>query len=188
MEKIRELISLLESGIEDYDAQLKVLQTERLKYIRLSMTNGFGAEEGDSKESWLLHLKQLEDSLTLRRDSIRQAVQQTAEDIQKGGKCMILRLASIDTRKLVKYALLLTWLFAAWAVNAQEMTNTEIIEEAIPASEFRGWHISKNHNPRKRSRRLQHLLNCSPMKRSGYGNLAVAHLRLQQADAAEEWV
>ena len=47
------------------------------------MTNGFGTEEGDSKESWLLHLKQLEDALTLRRDSIRQAIQQTAEDIQK---------------------------------------------------------------------------------------------------------
>jgi len=83
LEKIRELISLLESGVEDYDTQLKVLQAERLKYIRLSMTDGFGTEEGDSKESWLLHLKQLEDSLTLRRDSIRQAIQQTAEDIQK---------------------------------------------------------------------------------------------------------
>ena len=45
MEKIRELISLLESGIEDYDAQLKVLQAERLKYIRLSMTDGFGTEK-----------------------------------------------------------------------------------------------------------------------------------------------
>ena len=83
MEKIRELIALLESGIEDYDEQLKMLQTERLKYIRLSMTGGFGTEEGDSKESWLLHLKQLEDSLTLRRDSIRQAIRAAADDIQK---------------------------------------------------------------------------------------------------------
>ncbi|MYB00703.1 hypothetical protein F4X90_13660 [Candidatus Poribacteria bacterium] len=57
MEKIRELITLLESGVEDYDTQMKVLQTERLKYIRLAMTDGFGTEEGDSKESWLLHLK-----------------------------------------------------------------------------------------------------------------------------------
>ena len=55
MEKIRELISLLESGVEEYDAQMKVLQSERLKYIRLSITDGFGTEEGDSKESWLLH-------------------------------------------------------------------------------------------------------------------------------------
>ncbi len=83
MEKIRELISLLESGVEDYDAQVKVLQSERLKYIRLSITDGFGTEEGDSKESWLLHLKQLEDSLALRRKTMRQAVVDTAEDIQK---------------------------------------------------------------------------------------------------------
>ncbi|MCG9131030.1 hypothetical protein J5I95_05030 [Candidatus Poribacteria bacterium] len=83
MEKIRELITLLESGVEDYDEQMKILQTERLKYIRLSMTEGFGSEEGDSKESWLLHLKQLEDSLALRLKSIRQAIVETARDIQK---------------------------------------------------------------------------------------------------------
>ena len=86
MEKIRELITLLESGVEDYDAQMKVLQTERLKYIRLSITDGFGTEEGDSKESWLLHLKQLEDSLALRRRTIQQAIMETAEDFQKEAK------------------------------------------------------------------------------------------------------
>jgi len=85
LEKIRELITLLESGVEDYDAQMKVLQTERLKYIRLSITDGFGTEENDSKESWLLHLKQLEDSLALRRRTIQQAIVETAEDIQKEG-------------------------------------------------------------------------------------------------------
>ena len=83
MEKIRELISLLESGVEDYDAQVKILQTERLKYIRLAITDGFGTEEGASKESWLLHLKQLEDSLETRRKSIRQAIKEAAEDMQK---------------------------------------------------------------------------------------------------------
>ena len=83
MEKIRELISLLESGIEDYDAQMKVLQAERLKYIRLSITDGFGTEENDSKQSWLLHLKQLEDSLNLRRNTLRQAIREAADDIQK---------------------------------------------------------------------------------------------------------
>ena len=83
MEKIRELISLLESGIEDYDAQMKVLQSERLKYIRLSITEGFGTEEGDSQQSWLLHLKQLEDSLNLRRSSLRQAIREAADTIQK---------------------------------------------------------------------------------------------------------
>ena len=83
MEKIRELITLLESGVEDYDEQMKILQTERLKYIRLSMTDGFGSEEGASKESWLLHLKQLEDSLAIRLKSIRQAIVEAARDIQK---------------------------------------------------------------------------------------------------------
>ena len=86
MEKIRELITLLESGVEDYDAQMKVLQTERLKYIRLSITDGFGTDENDSKDSWLLHLKQLEDSLALRRRTIQQAIVETAEDIQKEEK------------------------------------------------------------------------------------------------------
>ena len=83
MEKIRELISLLESGIEDYDAQMKVLQTERLKYIRLSITESFGTEEGDSQQSWLLHLKQLEDTLNLRLKSMRQAIREAADAIQK---------------------------------------------------------------------------------------------------------
>lgn len=83
MEKIRELMSLLESGIEDYDAQMKVLQTERLKYIRLSITENFGTEEGDSQQSWLLHLKQLEDTLNLRLNSMRQAIREAADAIQK---------------------------------------------------------------------------------------------------------
>jgi hypothetical protein len=83
MEQIRELATLLDSGIEDYDSQLKILQSERLKYIRLSMTNGFGAEEGDSKESWLLHLKQLEDSLGVRLEALKKAIQESAESFQK---------------------------------------------------------------------------------------------------------
>ena len=73
VEEIRELATLLESGIAEYNDQMKILQSERLKYIRLSMTNGFGKEDGDSKESWLLHLKQLEDSLSLRLRALKQA-------------------------------------------------------------------------------------------------------------------
>ena len=83
MEQIRELASLLESGIADYDEQLKVLQTERLKYIRLQMTNSFGTEEGKSKDSWLLHLKQLEDSLELRLKSLKKAIQDSASSFQQ---------------------------------------------------------------------------------------------------------
>ncbi len=83
MEQIRELATLLESGIEDYDEQMKVLQSERLKYLRLSMTNGFGTEEGDSKESWLLHLKQLEDSLGVRLKTLKQAILKSAESFKE---------------------------------------------------------------------------------------------------------
>ena len=83
MEEIRELATLLESGIAEYDDQLKILQSERLKYIRLSMTNGFGGEDGDSKDSWLLHLKQLEDSLALRRRVLKQAIVDSALSFQQ---------------------------------------------------------------------------------------------------------
>ena len=83
MEEIRELATLLESGIADYDDQLKILQSERLKYIRLSMTNGFGKEDDDSKESWLLHLKQLEDSLSLRLRALKQAIVDSALSFQQ---------------------------------------------------------------------------------------------------------
>lgn len=83
MENIRELAALLASGIEDYDEQVKVLQTERLKYIRLAMTDGFGTGEGESKDSWLLHLKQLEDSLTRRRNALRQAILMAGDDMRQ---------------------------------------------------------------------------------------------------------
>jgi len=83
LEKMRELAALLASGIEDYDEQVKVLQSERLKYIRLAMTDGFGTDEGASKDSWLLHLKQLEDSLTRRRNALRQAILMAADDMRK---------------------------------------------------------------------------------------------------------
>ena len=83
MEKIRELVLLLETGIASYDEQLKALQAERLKYIRLQMTDGFGTDEGESKDSWLLHLKQLEDSLEIRLKSLKQAIQDSAASFQQ---------------------------------------------------------------------------------------------------------
>lgn len=81
MEKIRELVTLLQAGIEDYETQLKMLQEERLKYIRLSVTDGFGTGENDSKESWLLHLKTLEDALEVRVTALKEAVKRSANDI-----------------------------------------------------------------------------------------------------------
>ena len=83
MEQIRELALLLESGIAEYDEQLKALQAERLKYIRLQMTDGFGTDEGATKDSWLLHLKQLEDSLEIRLKSLMTAIQNSASSFQQ---------------------------------------------------------------------------------------------------------
>ena len=73
----------MESGIAEYDEQLKALQAERLKYIRLQMTDGFGTGEGETKDSWLLHLKQLEDSLEIRLNSLKRAIQNSASSFQQ---------------------------------------------------------------------------------------------------------
>ena len=81
MEKIRELSSLLQAGNDEYDKQLKVLQQERLKYIRLSVSDSFGKTDGDSKNSWLLHLQQLEASLDVRLVSMREAVRLAAKSL-----------------------------------------------------------------------------------------------------------
>jgi hypothetical protein len=81
MEKIRELSILLQTGIEEYEEQQKVLQQERLKYMRLSLTNGFGNTEDTSQESWLVHLKDMEETLNVRRNAMRQAIKNAAAEI-----------------------------------------------------------------------------------------------------------
>jgi hypothetical protein len=81
VEKIRELSVLLQTGIEDYEEQQKTLQQERLKYMRLSLTNGFGDTEDTSQESWLIHLKDMEETLNVRRNALRQAVKDAAAEI-----------------------------------------------------------------------------------------------------------
>ena len=100
---------------------------------------------------------------------------------------MILRFASADTRKQVKCVLLLTWLFAAWAVNAQEMDSPQIIEEAVRHQTL-GLAYLEESQPSKAVEAFTALIELLPNEAIGYGNLAVAHLRLQQADAAEVWV
>ena len=100
---------------------------------------------------------------------------------------MILRFTAPDTRKQVKCVLLLTWLFAAWAVNAQEMDSPKIIEEAVRHQNL-GLAYLEESQPSKAVEAFTALIELLPNEAIGYGNLAVAHLRLQQADAAEESV
>lgn len=83
MEKIRRLYLLLKAGIEDYEETVKTLQQERLKYLRLSMTDSFGADDNSSRASWLGHLKAQEMGLTTRLDALRQAVVNAAIEVQE---------------------------------------------------------------------------------------------------------
>ena len=100
---------------------------------------------------------------------------------------MILRFTSFDTRKRVKCVLLLTLFFAVWTGNAQEMNSSQIIEEAIRHQNL-GLSYLEESQPSKAVEAFTALIELLPDEAIGYGNLAVAHLRLQQADAAEEWV
>ena len=100
---------------------------------------------------------------------------------------MILRFASTDTRKHMKYILFSVWFFAAWAVNAQEMDSPQIIEEAVRYQNL-GLAYLEESQPSKAVEAFTALIELLPNEAIGYGNLAVAHLRLQQADAAAEWV
>jgi len=82
MEKIRRLAALLDVGIREYDEALRTLQSERLKYLRLSLTDGFGQDANSSRGSWLSHLKALEMGLNTRLDALRQAVVNAAVELQ----------------------------------------------------------------------------------------------------------
>ncbi len=83
MEKIRELANLLQVGIEDYEEQSNLLQQERLKFMKLSLTDDFGDTEGASEDSWLIHLKNIEETLHTRRQAIRQAIRDCAAQIRQ---------------------------------------------------------------------------------------------------------
>jgi len=82
MERIRKLSTMLQAGIEDYEKQMKLLQEERLKYLRLSITNNFGTTADTSRESWLLHLKNIDDQLKIRIEAMQKAILDAATEIQ----------------------------------------------------------------------------------------------------------
>ena len=100
---------------------------------------------------------------------------------------MILKFMSPDIRKPLKYMLLLTLLFVAATISAQEIDTSQIIEEAIRHQNL-GLAYLEESQPSKAVEAFTALIERLPDEAIGYGNLAVAHLRLQQADAAEDWV
>jgi len=83
VERIRELANLLEAGIQDYEEQSNLLQQERLRFMKLSLTDNFGDDENSSEDSWLIHMKNIEETLYVRRVSIRQAIKECAEQIRQ---------------------------------------------------------------------------------------------------------
>lgn len=83
MERIKKLATMLQAGIEDYEKQMKILQEERLKFLRLSITDGFGNSNDTSRESWLLHMKNIEDQLKVRVEAMNKAILDVAAEIQE---------------------------------------------------------------------------------------------------------
>ena len=77
--------------------------------------------------------------------------------------------------------------FGVSTTEAQEMNSTEIIEAAIRHQNL-GLAYLEESQPSKAVEAFTALIERLPDEAIGYGNLAVAHLRLQQAVAAEEAV
>ncbi len=99
---------------------------------------------------------------------------------------MILRFVPPTIKKYLKCSLLLVWCFAVSSGWTQETDNTGIIEEAIRHQNL-GLAYLEESQPSKAVEAFTALIELLADEAIGYGNLAVAHLRLQQADAAELW-
>lgn len=99
---------------------------------------------------------------------------------------MILRFVPPSIKKYLKCSLLLVWCFAVSSGWTQETDNTGIIETAIRHQNL-GLAYLEESQPSKAVEAFTALIELLPDEAIGYGNLAVAHLRLQQADAAELW-
>lgn len=90
-------------------------------------------------------------------------------------------------KKLIRCFIYAFFLFAVISVIAQETDSTKTIQEAVRHQNL-GLAYLEESQPAKAVTAFTTLIELLPHEAIGYGNLAVAHLRLQQADAAEEWV
>lgn len=80
--RIRHLAKSLAESLEEYDEQVQHHLREEIKYLHLCLKDAFGTSEHDSKEAWQNYLKQIEDSLTKRVETMNQAVIETAAEIK----------------------------------------------------------------------------------------------------------
>lgn len=97
---------------------------------------------------------------------------------------ILLRFTSPNIGKCLVCVLLLVCGFGVSITEAQEMNSTEIIEAAIRHQNL-GLAYLEESQPSKAVETFTALIELLPDEAIGYGNLAVAHLRLQQAAAAE---
>ena len=100
---------------------------------------------------------------------------------------MIQISTSSNIGKYLMCAMLFVMGFVVSTTDAQEMNSTQIIEAAIRHQNL-GLAYLEESQPSKAVEAFTALVELLPDEAIGYGNLAVAHLRLQQATAAEEWV
>ena len=91
------------------------------------------------------------------------------------------------SKKLITYFIYAIFLSAVLCAIAQKTDNAKAIQEAIRHQNL-GLAYLEESQPFKAVSAFTTLVELLPHEAIGYGNLAVAHLRLQQADAAEEWV
>ena len=97
---------------------------------------------------------------------------------------MIPRFTSPNIGKCLICAMLFVGSFVVLTADAQEMNSTQIIEAAIRHQNL-GLAYLEESQPSKAVEAFTALIELLPNEAIGSGNLAVAHLRLQQADAAE---
>ena len=97
---------------------------------------------------------------------------------------ILLRFTSPNIGKCLICAMLLVCGFGVSTTDAQEMNSTQIIEAAIRHQNL-GLAYLEESQPSKAVEAFTALIELLPDEAIGYGNLAVAHLRLQQAAAAE---
>ena len=91
------------------------------------------------------------------------------------------------SKKLITHLIFATFLFPVISTIAQETGSAKTVQEAIRHQNL-GLAYLEESQPSKAVIAFTALVKLLPDEAIGYGNLAVAHLRLQQVNAAEEWV
>ena len=91
------------------------------------------------------------------------------------------------SKKLLICLIFTIFLSAVLCAIAQETEDTKTIQAAIRHQNL-GLAYLEESQPLKAVAAFTALVDLIPDEAIGYGNLAVAHLRLQQSDAAEQWV